>query len=176
MGFIKAVRICLRKYATFSGRASRSEYWKFVLFYLIGGLVVAIIDVTLFGTVTTTDTGASLESDGRIVTAYWALLFLPLFSAGWRRMHDTGRSGLYLVYPLIIMVGISTFVGWSAGFSTVLSGDFRTAFAALSDITAAVASAFMIVSPLLVLWWLIRPSEAGANEFGVPPGTGHVVE
>lgn len=173
MGFFTAIQICLRKYLTFSGRASRSEYWKFVLFYALGGLAVVVVDVTFFGTVTQSDVGASFESDGRIVTAYFVILSVPLFSAGWRRMHDTGRSGLYLVYPIILMVGISTFVGMSSGFQTMVSGDFRTTIAALSDVTAAFASAVLIVSPLLVLWWLVRPSEGGANEYGVPPGTGH---
>lgn len=172
MGFFTAVRTCLRKYLTFSGRASRSEYWNFVLFYVLGALVVAVIDVMFFGTVTQTETGASLESDGRIVSAYFVILFVPVFTAGWRRMHDTGRSGLYLVYPIILMVGISTFIGMSAGFQTLLSGGFRVAIAALSDATAAIASAVLIFSPLIVLWWLIRPSQGGANEFGVPPTAG----
>ena len=49
MGFQDAVRTCLRKYATFSGRASRPEYWYFMLFLFLGNLALGIVDGILFG-------------------------------------------------------------------------------------------------------------------------------
>ena len=50
MSFTQAVRVCLKeKYATFSGRASRSEYWWFVLFNILVGIVTSILDA-VFGT------------------------------------------------------------------------------------------------------------------------------
>ena len=51
MSFTDAIRTCLRKYVTFSGRASRPEYWWFILFLFLGGMVASVLDGMLFGTV-----------------------------------------------------------------------------------------------------------------------------
>lgn len=79
MSFSAAVSTCFAKYATFSGRASRSEYWYFVLFYVIASFFGGIVDGV---------TGALVG------TAVVSLaLFIPSISVGARRLHDTGRSG-----------------------------------------------------------------------------------
>jgi uncharacterized membrane protein YhaH (DUF805 family) len=49
MTMTQAVRTCLRKYFTFKGRATRPEYWYFVLFCLLGALVLGLVDSALFG-------------------------------------------------------------------------------------------------------------------------------
>lgn len=50
MDFQTAVRTCLQKYVTFSGRASRPEYWYFVLFMVLGQILLGIADNILFNT------------------------------------------------------------------------------------------------------------------------------
>ena len=50
MNFFEAIKICFKKYATFSGRAPRSEFWYFVLFYIICSFIAPIMDYFLFGT------------------------------------------------------------------------------------------------------------------------------
>ena len=49
MDFQTSIKTCLNKYAAFSGRASRSEFWFFVLFGFLGGIVSAIIDTMILG-------------------------------------------------------------------------------------------------------------------------------
>jgi uncharacterized membrane protein YhaH (DUF805 family) len=97
MGFTDAVRICLQKYVDFSGRARRSEYWYFFLFNLLVGIAASILDAILG---TDFDTGSGLIS----VVASLALL-LPGLAAGVRRLHDTSRSGWWILIGLIPIIG-----------------------------------------------------------------------
>jgi uncharacterized membrane protein YhaH (DUF805 family) len=84
MTFQEAIRVCLSKYADFHGRASRAEYWWFVLFL---GLSLC---------------AAGVISDDMAAIFSIAML-LPLLAAGTRRLRDTGRSGwmqLFLLVPI----------------------------------------------------------------------------
>jgi ribosomal protein S27AE len=82
----QSVSTCLRKYVDFSGRASRSEYWYFVLFTYLVSLVFAVTRISALSTL------ASLG------------LFLPSLGAGVRRLHDTNRSGWWLLFPIVNLV------------------------------------------------------------------------
>jgi uncharacterized membrane protein YhaH (DUF805 family) len=91
-----AISTCFKKYATFNGRASRSEYWFFYLFYAIMFIVGTIVG------------GAAGNS--AIQYLFIIPLWLPLFAAGIRRIHDTGRSGWFIlvpIYNLILLVSAS---------------------------------------------------------------------
>lgn len=79
MTFTRAVRTCLGKYGTFSGRASRAEYWWFTLFALLAVSATALVDAILHT---------------RFLYCLTLLvLFIPLLAAGSRRLHDSGKSG-----------------------------------------------------------------------------------
>lgn len=172
MGFTDAIKTCFGKYVTFSGRASRPEYWWFVLFVVLGSLATGILDSIVFGTgeVTVTDDSFSADSgDGPISTLFALATFLPGLAAAWRRMHDTGRSGLYVIYPLIATVGVMTFMGFVAGFDTVASGDFAGLFGGAVGIVMILAFVVLAISPLLVIWWLTRPTQPETNQWGPPP-------
>ena len=172
MGFTDAIRTCLRKYVTFSGRASRPEYWWFVLFIILGGIVAGILDGILFAgsaDLTVSPTGVAASSDGPVSALFSLGTLLPALAAAWRRMHDTGRSGLYVLYPLIAAVGIFTFMGMVAGFDTIASGQLAALFTGAVGIIMAFAVIVLILSPLIVLWWLTRPSQSGPNQWGPNP-------
>lgn len=170
MGFAEAVTTCFRKYFTFSGRASRPEYWWFFLFGLLGGVVTSVLDMALFGTTAVeTETGTDIRSDGPLAAVFSLATFVPTLSAGWRRMHDTGRSGLFLLYPLIVMVGIAGLMGTVGGVDQVASGDLEGLFGGPVGLVMIVALFVLAISPLLVLWWLTRPSEPGPNKYGPTP-------
>jgi len=171
MSFSTAVKTCFRKYATFSGRAARPEYWWFVLFIILGSMVAAALDGALFGTryVETAPGMTEMQTEGPINTVFSLGTLIPGLAVGWRRMHDTGRSGLFLLYPLIVMVGMGSFIGFVAGFEPLLSGDLSALVAGVSGLVIAVAMIVLVLSPLLVLWWLTRPSQAGANRYGPHP-------
>jgi uncharacterized membrane protein YhaH (DUF805 family) len=83
----------LRKYAVFTGRARRSEYWYFVLFNLLNSTVTFLIDTT-FGTYNA-ETGYGLFN-----TIYALVVLIPGLAVGVRRMHDIGKSGWFFLIPL----------------------------------------------------------------------------
>lgn len=88
----------LQNYAVFSGRARRSEYWYFALFYLIFYAIGAMLDV-MTGTF---DKAAGIGLSTGILT----LAFLiPSLSVTVRRLHDTGRSGWWFFIAFIPVVG-----------------------------------------------------------------------
>ncbi len=176
MTFVGAISTCFRRYASFSGRASRSEYWWFMLFVFAGNVAAGFLDGLIFGfeRVEYDAGGVAYETTGWLGAAFSLATLPPSLSAGWRRMHDSGRSGLYLLYPLIVIVGIFTFVGILSGFHTVLAGDFAEILAGGSLVVLGIAVFVFFLSPLLVLWWLTRPSDPEPNAYGPPPS--HIVQ
>ena len=92
MGMPDAVRSVLTKYATFSGRARRSEYWWFYLAYVIASVIASVINGIL---------------DVRIFTIILVLAaIIPTLAVSVRRLHDTGRSGWWLLIGLVPLVGV----------------------------------------------------------------------
>ena len=95
MTFNLAITTCLRKYATFFGRASRSEYWWFVLFQFLVNVATVLIGYVAFP-----DDASLAELPGNLVAL---ALLLPGLAVGARRLHDVGRSGWW---QLLYMTGI----------------------------------------------------------------------
>ena len=84
----------LFKYATFSGRARRKEYWLFTLFIAIGSFIAIFID-SMLG-----------FSEFNLVYFIWSLAMLfPILAVGIRRLHDTGRTGWWLLLTLFPLIG-----------------------------------------------------------------------
>lgn len=102
MSFQDAVRNCLRNYATFAGRARRSEFWWFFLFTLLAQCVAAILNQALFWAAPQGPIGAILS----------LLLLLPNLAVGARRLHDTGRSGWWLLIWLVPLIGFILLLVW----------------------------------------------------------------
>lgn len=96
MTFSQAVSTCLSQYATFSGRAARPEFWWFILFQVIANILAGILDSVLFGS-------AGFPLLGTIVGLG---LFLPSLAVAVRRLHDTARSGWWILLGLIPVIGI----------------------------------------------------------------------
>lgn len=80
MDFLTAVKTCFGKYASFSGRASRAEYWYFVLFGILGTIATSVLDSSFH-------TGRSLN------VAFSLIVLLPHLAVTARRLHDVGHSG-----------------------------------------------------------------------------------
>lgn len=85
----------LKKYAIFEGRARRMEFWMFALFNFIIGVVLGVID-NVIGT------------GGVLGGIYSLAVLVPGIAVSVRRMHDTGRSGLWVLIALV------PFIGWIA--------------------------------------------------------------
>ena len=78
----------LKKYAEFTGRSRRKEYWMFTLFSTIISVALQVVDSTVFG----------LEGYG-LETLYSLGVLIPSIAVGVRRMHDVGKSGWFLLVP-----------------------------------------------------------------------------
>lgn len=88
----------LKKYVDFSGRARRKAYWFFVLFNLIISFVLGFID-GLMGL-------ASEGGVGLLGGLYSLAVLLPGIAVSVRRLHDTGRSGWWLLIGFIPLIGV----------------------------------------------------------------------
>ncbi|MEU4601406.1 DUF805 domain-containing protein [Kribbella sp. NPDC023972] len=95
----------LKKYAVFSGRARRKEYWMFVLFNVIISIILSILDRILG-----LDFGSGTSSSGWLSTIYSLAVLVPSIAVGIRRMHDTNRSGWWILINLIPCVGFIWFI------------------------------------------------------------------
>lgn len=92
----------LRKYADFNGRARRSEYWLFFLFYVGVSFVLGIIGGIAMGPSDPTQP----FSGANILGLLWGLaMFLPSLAVGVRRLHDTNRSGWWILIGIIPLIG-----------------------------------------------------------------------
>ena len=101
MDFQQAVKSCFAKYATFPGRAARSEFWYWQLFLTVAGIAVAIVDAVL---------GLHSKPLGLI---FYLVTLAPTLAVGARRLHDTGRSAWWLLLWLVPLIGWIVFLVWA---------------------------------------------------------------
>jgi uncharacterized membrane protein YhaH (DUF805 family) len=90
----------LKKYAVFSGRARRKEYWMFTLFNIIAYIVILIISTAL----------AAIDNSLGLIGSLLLLLYafaviVPSLAVAVRRLHDTGRSGWWFLIAFVPFVG-----------------------------------------------------------------------
>ena len=93
MSFIDAVQTCFKKYADFTGRATRSEFWWWVLFVILATAIAQVIG----------DAPAAIVSLATL---------LPYLAVGARRLHDIGRSGWWQLIGLIPLIGWLIMLYW----------------------------------------------------------------
>ena len=109
MGFGEAVKTCLSKYVTFSGRARRSEFWWFYLFLIIVSFVASLLDAMLglqvMTTTTTEGTTAFVYNPGWIQTVVGLAFILPWLAVTVRRLHDKDATGWWWWLNLICCIG-----------------------------------------------------------------------
>ena len=90
MTFQQSIQTCLNKYADFKGKASRSEYWWFYLFYIVAGVIPLFIPNKL------------------VMALGWImiiLLIIPSLAAAVRRLHDVNTSGFFIFIAIIPVLG-----------------------------------------------------------------------
>jgi uncharacterized membrane protein YhaH (DUF805 family) len=137
MGFGQAISVVFSKYATFEGRARRSEYWWWVLFQFLASLLTCWIPLI--------NAIASLA------------LLLPTLAVGIRRLHDTNRSGWYVLLPLaplpVLLAGIMM---------NAESGSERWGIFAVGGLA-------MLGLCILNFVWFCTRGTVGANRFGPDP-------
>ena len=89
MNFSESVSTCLKKYFVFEGRASRSEYWWFQLIVSPSYPISTILENEI----------------GYFFLGITLFTLIPAISAGVRRLHDTNRSGFFLLISFIPFIG-----------------------------------------------------------------------
>nr|WP_245306330.1 DUF805 domain-containing protein [Roseovarius aestuariivivens] len=143
-----------------------------MLFIFLGALATGLLDLLFFG---------PSRAPGHQATRIFQPLFqlatlLPLFAAGWRRMHDTGRPGWLLLLPLAVALGtMLLMMGGVMGFgmmhnSGVTGPGLRGGLAGAGYLMFGLAWIVQLVLYILIIWWLTRPSDPGPNDYGPPPG------
>jgi len=113
MGFMDALTTVFRnKFATFSGRASRSEYWWGYLGYVVVAMVVQI--VAIVGAIALSGVSEGLAALMLVVPIVFGLaLFIPTLAVTVRRFHDTGKSGWLVLVLLIPCIGTILWLVWT---------------------------------------------------------------
>jgi uncharacterized membrane protein YhaH (DUF805 family) len=88
----------LKKYAVFSGRAQRAEYWYFFLFYLLIHIALVVVDRV-------TGSFNSEAGMGLFGGVFALAMLLPSLAVSVRRLHDTDRSGWWLLIAFVPLIG-----------------------------------------------------------------------
>jgi uncharacterized membrane protein YhaH (DUF805 family) len=181
MGFWEAVRTCFNKYYDFTGRARRSEYCWFFLFTML-----AILLWMLFGTLLLAlPIGMAVQhlsgNESAVVTIMMVIMFLPMLflllpslAVQVRRLHDTGRSGWWVVASIILQIVASALpfilFGTGAldlGFKEEFTKPFEVStLAGVSNATFYIASE---VLSIILLIFSIFDSHKTENKYGPSP-------
>ncbi|WP_051277102.1 DUF805 domain-containing protein [Marmoricola sp. URHB0036] len=165
MTFTQAVRSALGNYATFSGRARRSEYWWFYLFTILVSLATSGVDSVL---------RYAFDNEVGVVNTIASLaLLLPSLAVTARRLHDTGRTGWWMVLPVVPVLA-TVVVGFAAlftiVFSAVSSANDISSAPVLATVALFIACALCaLVACVTLLVFLCLDSEPGANRYGLSP-------
>jgi len=111
MNMQSAVQTVLKKYAVFSGRAPRSEYWYWVLALVLVSIGVTLVDGAIVAPMLgferfSEDAGQPLEM------LFTLAIFLPALGVSIRRLHDTDHSGWWILLGLIPIVGTLILLWW----------------------------------------------------------------
>ena len=149
MTFSESIKtVVFKKYATFKGRASRSEYWWYSLFASLIALLGAVIANTLYGD----------PSELTLFDIVSLLLLLPGLAVSIRRLHDVNKSGWWLLYPWLglILVPIASLFDDTS----------------LMDSMVVISFSLMTLGYLYVLYLAIKKSDSGENQHGKNPVEG----
>jgi uncharacterized membrane protein YhaH (DUF805 family) len=144
----------MKKYAQFSGRAPRAEYWWFYLGTIVASIPVAILDKVLG------DTGA-------LSGIFNLAILLPWLGVTVRRLHDTDRTGWWLLLLFIPFLAAGVMVGFLAA-QARLNGTASDPFSSMGAVMIA-SIAGLIFLVILVIVFLALPGTVGPNRYGADP-------
>ena len=148
--FDNFVRIVQRHYFDLHGRVGRSEFWYFVLAYMVMALLASILGGI---------TGLPLE------LIYSLGMLLPAAGMGARRLQDTGRNGLLVWIPVVGGFAVQVYATMAAVGSWFLGWFSWVVFGPLLGVLGTVVFVSWVV---LVYFWIQR-GEPGDNQYGSPP-------
>lgn len=167
----------LKRYAQFSGRSRRKEYWMFVLFILLVNLgFVALMfaagGASIFAAMSSPDPTTMMAGAGIVAIIYGlSLLFslailIPWLAVHVRRLHDTDRSGWWLLTPIVPYFGILIF---SFGSVFLLDGRFGDHASLGLGIVVLLCSLAWLVCSIVLIVFMCLDGTPGPNRFGADP-------
>ena len=157
MNFTEAIKTCFQKYATFSGRARRSEYWYFVLFCFVVSIILRFVDKFLFAK----GIYSPVTIFGRryfigLLFIFYLVTMIPNLAVAFRRLHDIGKSGWFYL-PVFLLSESSIFIN----VESLMTSD--------SLVISLILGIIVLAYEILILVWLFRDSEPGENQWGPNP-------
>ena len=165
--FIEAVKVAFRKYADFTGRATRAEYWWWVLFSFLASIGFATIDGFIASLI-------GWQGSGPFQALFGLATLLPGLAVTARRLHDIGKSGWWqLAWWSPLLAWITTAVLWAIAVALFLANEGELTWEALVFLPAIIATiAALLVTLAVIIWlivWMVRQGETGPNRFGPDP-------
>lgn len=156
---------CIKNYANFTGRARRAEYWYFVLFMSLFGIVARVLDVILFAD---KPIGLALSP---ISTLFSLFFLIPNLAVSVRRLHDIGRSGKWvlLYYVLIIVWLVALMVTGASALAGAVATGMLSSLSAGFFATLFGGGLVIVVFAIMLLIWCCLPGIVGANKYGPDP-------
>ena len=151
----------LKRYAQFSGRSRRMEYWMWILFTILAGIVLGIVDAVLGLSGDGSGSGNPLRN-GLLGNIFSLATFLPSLAVAVRRLHDTNRSGWWILLPVVpLIVAAIAFFGGAASGTPFGSGSIF--------IVAMLAGLVALICSILLLVWYCTAGTDGPNDYGDDP-------
>ncbi|MEM6383863.1 MAG: DUF805 domain-containing protein [Pseudomonadota bacterium] len=103
--FLDVVRTVFSRYTQISGRARRSEYWYWVLFYVLGLISCYFVDAALFS--------EAVAQTGVFSNIFILAVVIPFICVAARRLHDIGRSGWWQLIGFVPLIGLIIMLWWT---------------------------------------------------------------
>jgi uncharacterized membrane protein YhaH (DUF805 family) len=143
----------IQKYADFSGRASRPEYWWYTLAVIVAAIVISIVE-NIVGL------DAMVGTYGPISLLFMVALIVPGLAVTVRRLHDTDRSGWW------ILIGVVPYFIFGVMMGMAMASGSMAAMGA----GAMLGGLLALVGAVILLVFMILPGTPGDNRYG-PPAT-----
>lgn len=141
-------KVVLENYANFSGRAQRSEYWWFVLAFVIIAVITQLISTWIYAIIA-------------------LALLAPALGVGFRRLQDMGKPGWYILIPFGVSLVAMLLTPSMPDPDAIASGAQMPNMFAVA--VGGIVSLIQLAISLLFIWWLTRPSQPETNQWGPPP-------
>ena len=151
----------MRRYATFSGRSPRKEYWMFLGIYVVVSIIAALLDGLAIDFMPRT-----LSEIGIFGSIVSLVHLVPSFSVTFRRLHDTGRSGWWIGIPSLLAIP-----GYGLMAAGIFGGGLDAATFAANPLFLVGAALVVVVLLmfLVVFVFMFFRSEEGQNKYGPHP-------
>jgi uncharacterized membrane protein YhaH (DUF805 family) len=143
----------LQKYADFSGRAPRAEYWWYVLALIVAYIVLSVVE-SILG-INRMIAGAY----GPLTALLWLGTLVPSIAAGVRRLHDTNRSGWWILLPVVPYC-----LAFALGGAAMMTGGLGAGLG-----TAGIFLLIGFVCAIVLLVFYCLPGTPGDNRYGPNP-------